>query len=298
MPIFNVHWSNFTSFSLAGFIGEIPTQNDVFHFHIYDAPTPSSGSTNYETATDAQFFLNSITAPFTILWSTLALTATSGGGIGNAYVPTAGHFLNIEITDVTRSATFYGDEGGYTMGTPAPPPPPPPPGVPCFVKGTRVLTTIGYKPIEDLGASDVLMTSDMRETAFRVVDTTIDSATATTAPYIIPAHTFGRNQPASPLYLSPTHKFMIKKGVWTDAQTASEKYPGIHQYGVGKPVNYYHILCEDYLRDNVVAEGLITESLGTKTYLGGKKTVYTWSEKLGGYTRVGVGSLATLPTLL
>jgi len=85
---------------------------------------------------------------------------------------------------------------------------------------------------------------------------------------------------------------MIRPDIWMDAMTASTLYPGVRQYGVGKPVHYYHIVCEDYLQDNLIAEGMISETLGTTKYLGGYKRVYTWNKTLGGYTRIGKSELA------
>jgi hypothetical protein len=50
-------------------------------------------------------------------------------------------------------------------------------------------------------------------------------------------------------------------------------------------VTYYHIKCENYLRDNVIAEGVVTETLGIDKALDSVKDVYKWSARLNGYTR-------------
>ena len=221
----------------------------------------------------------------------LSMDSSSGTITGTPTAPDPTGFATITIEDSdgnqyigTYEFTLGSGGGGGGGGG----------GVPCFVKGTRILTASGYKAIEKLNEDDKLITSDNRQISFRLVSTTIPVTNMTTAPYVIPTNTFGRNTPCVPLYVSPTHKLMFKKGVWTDAQTAAEKHKGVRQFGVGQSIIYYHILCDDYLRDNVIAEGTIAESLGTKKYLGGKKTIYTWSERFGGYTRVGAGSLSTL----
>jgi hypothetical protein len=59
----------------------------------------------------------------------------------------------------------------------------------------------------------------------------------------------------------------------------------VKQYDVGKPVNYWHIECDDYLKDNLICQGMVVESLATAKNYDGPSKVYTWSERLGGFTR-------------
>jgi len=48
---------------------------------------------------------------------------------------------------------------------------------------------------------------------------------------------------------------------------------------------YYHVECENYLRDNVLAEGMVAESYGTAFALKEVRDIYKWNDSLGGYTR-------------
>jgi hypothetical protein len=157
--------------------------------------------------------------------------------------------------------------------------------IPCFPMGTRVLTTAGYKAIEKLTKDDRLITSDGREVPFARAHTLVEKTTTENAPYLIPAHAFGRNQPAAPITLSPHHAFQSRKGVWQIPQLAAATNPKIKQVDVGRAVLYFHLKMPNYLRDNVVVEGgVVAESYGGAEY-GTVDTIYKYSSRLGGYTR-------------
>lgn len=169
-----------------------------------------------------------------------------------------------------------------------------PNAIACFARGTRVLTDSGYKAVEALdGASDRVMSSDRRAVPFTLHRTVIDRATATSAPYRIMPNAFGRNAPSAPVCLSPMHKINIRRGLWQPPAQAAVLNPLVQQYGVGERVEYYHIECEDYFRDDLVTEGLVVESFGTvKAVLGNAggsvqdlANIYTWNARSGGFTR-------------
>lgn len=164
---------------------------------------------------------------------------------------------------------------------------PPPPTVPCFAAGTRVLTQNGYKAIETLLMKDLVVLSDGRVTDYDMKKTALVSATTTTAPYRIEAGAFGPGKPSASVCLSPRHKIQIRKGVWSSPEQIAKTNSKVKQYGVGEPVTYWHIACDEYLKDNLVSEGLVVESLATDTNYKGPTKVYTWNERLGGFTRPG-----------
>ena len=164
-------------------------------------------------------------------------------------------------------------------------------GLACFVKGTRLLSQNGYKPIEQFNHTDLLITSDGRTVDFKLCKTTIAKTDEDTAPYVIQAHAFGHNSPIAPLYLSPTHKVMIKKGVWVSPKDVAETNPLVKRCAIGESVTYYHVKCENYLRDNVIAEGIVSESYGTADAVKGVKDIFKWNSRLGGYTRKGPQAL-------
>jgi hypothetical protein len=65
--------------------------------------------------------------------------------------------------------------------------------------------------------------------------------------------------------------------------------PGVVQEDVGKRVAYYHVEAPNYLRDDLVVEGLIVESFGAK-YIEAHgidaKKIYTKSAKGNWYERM------------
>ena len=155
--------------------------------------------------------------------------------------------------------------------------------LPCFPAGVRILTPAGYRTVETLRSGDLVQTADGRSVAITKYETTVPAVSARNAPYLIPAHTFGRNAPPADLRLSPLHAFQIKKGVWQIPRFANNS--GITQYGIGEAVTYYHLECPNFLRDNLVAEGCVVESFAGKQMPAGI-TVYTPSRRLDGYTRI------------
>jgi hypothetical protein len=160
------------------------------------------------------------------------------------------------------------------------------PFVPCVVTGTKILTAGGYKKVEDLVATDRIVTSEGRAVPFVRMSTVVKKTTVKNAPYCIAAHAFGRNSPSAPVTLSGLHAIQIRRGVWNFPAALANTHSGVNQVGVGAQVTYYHIRLPNYLRDNIVVEGgAIIESLGGSNKYSAEK-VYTHSERLGGFTRV------------
>lgn len=135
--------------------------------------------------------------------------------------------------------------------------------VPCFVENTRILTNNGYKQINELLITDLIVTSDNRTIPYKLYKCTIIT-TSETAPYVIEPYAFGVNKPSNKVYLSPTHKIYLENDVWTSAEHASKTNSLVRQYDIGKSVTYYHIECNNYFTDNIITEDLIVESFGTQ----------------------------------
>jgi hypothetical protein len=158
--------------------------------------------------------------------------------------------------------------------------------IPCFIAGTKILTSTGYKVVESLTATDSIQTSDGRSVTYKGYRTTIKATTLETAPYTIPANTFGPNSPSREITLSPRHAIQSAMGIWQIPTYAMKMFSGIKQSTIGEKIVYYHIELPNYFTDNIVLEGnIIVESYGANQ-TDGIKNVYTFNEPLNGFIRV------------
>jgi hypothetical protein len=145
-----------------------------------------------------------------------------------------------------------------------------------------IRTPTGEVAVETLRRGDLVTTASGLVVPLQAaLHTRIETTIADTAPYLIPARTFGSAQPRD-LILSPTHAIQIRKGVWMHPFIAAKTNTAIRQILLGEAVDYYHLECPMYFRDNLVANGCITESFGVRQI---KICPYTWSKRLGGFTR-------------
>lgn len=159
-------------------------------------------------------------------------------------------------------------------------------GVPCFPAGVKIRTPSGETPVESLKTGDLVLTAAGRAVPIRMHSYSLEETTPATAPYFIPAGAMGSKAPAKPLHLSPLHAFQVRPNVWWCAKEAVKVSPKIKQYGIGESITYYHIECPNFLRDNLVADGVVVESFAanqlTKTQ---KNHLYKFSKALGGFMR-------------
>jgi len=134
--------------------------------------------------------------------------------------------------------------------------------VPCFPTGTRILTPSGYRVVENLVDTDLVQTADGRAVPVKLYKDHIANPSTKDAPYLVPAHCYGHNLPPADLRLSPLHAFQTKKGLWHVPRHAFNDK--VKQYGVGVPVDYYHVECPNYFTDNLVVDGCVVESFAGK----------------------------------
>jgi hypothetical protein len=156
--------------------------------------------------------------------------------------------------------------------------PPNPAPLPCFLQGTRILTPTGYKKVEEIESGEYVLTSDNRKVKTRLYRFTI-STTEETAPYTIQAGALGDFLPSRDLHVSGNHAVQDSAGVWQIPKFLT-KNPQIQQRSVGETVTYYHVECENYFRDNLVAEGVIAES-----YTNNQNHKVVWKRVAAGYVR-------------
>ena len=209
-----------------------------------------------------------VTLPgFTSNMVTIQTSATLGGSITDTIIA---YKVGTNLYEFTTTHLTYFSASAY---------------VPCFVAGTRILTAEGYKAVETLTADDLIRTADNRIVPFRMFKTHITATSSETAPYTIPANTFGRACPATEMTISPYHAIQSSPTTWQIPKYAAQMFRGITQAETGQAITYYHLELPNYFKDNIVAEGTVVESYGNRQTVG-MKTVYKLNEGRTGFTRM------------
>jgi hypothetical protein len=133
----------------------------------------------------------------------------------------------------------------------------------CFVRGTRILTVAGEKPIEELVAGDLIMTLDHGYQPIRWIGSSIVEGKGRFAPIVIEAGTLGN---ARRLAVSPQHRMLLsgwQAELYFDEpevlvaakMLVNDKTIRAQEQG---EVEYFHMLFDTH--EIVFAEGAASES--------------------------------------
>ena len=136
-------------------------------------------------------------------------------------------------------------------------------GVPCIVKGQRILTPNGYKLIENIYNGDIITTSQNKDVVALNYKKAFEFTTDMTAPYIIPQDSIYPSYPPKDIFLSADHKIKTNHN-WITPKELSKYNPDVRQINIGKPVTYYNIETPNYSTDHLVLEGTTIASLWVK----------------------------------
>ncbi len=197
-------------------------------------PTPPSTA-------DVSLTFNSATGELTV-------TDTAGGSIVTESLHLTGTF------DTTPQNTLYDAVGpnGITIQ------------VPCFVEGTRILTSRGEVAVEALSVGDRVITARDGVTAIRriqwighrsiALDRHADRSLV--EPVRIRAGAFGAHKPSRDLWVSPDHAIFVD-GVLIEAKYLVNGV-SIRRDTKARQVTYYHVELDRH--DVLIAEGLTAES--------------------------------------
>ena len=148
-------------------------------------------------------------------------------------------------------------------------------GFVCFAKGTTILTSHGYIPVEDLRIGDMVTTKDSGDVAITWIGSRKLSASMLTAfpnlrPVRITSGALGRGLPAYDLLVSPQHRILIRSKIAERVSGSSEVLVAAKQLlqvdgiDIAKDLNtveYYHFMLGQH--EVVTANGAETESLFT-----------------------------------
>lgn len=158
--------------------------------------------------------------------------------------------------------------------------------VPCFMKGTPVLTTKGYTNVEKLTDSDMLVLSDSRIVPIKnIYKTVVKKTTELNAPICIKKNAYGKNTPSKDTWVSPIHAFSLKPGVWKIPIREINVNKRVYQNYLNSKVVYYHIETDNYLEDNVIVNGLCMETFGIPLRNKGYKVQFVYNKEKDGYIR-------------
>jgi len=156
--------------------------------------------------------------------------------------------------------------------------------IPCFVPDTRILTPLGYTPVQNLVNGGLVTTDRGKHVPVKVHTRTLVSTDRENAPYLIPKNSLGPFMPAADLRLSPLHAFRLQPDLWHIPKYAANENKQIRQYDVGKPITYYHLECPNYFTDNLMADGCIVESYG-RNQVEEESTLYAYDQRRKGFVR-------------
>ena len=166
-------------------------------------------------------------------------------------------------------------------------------GAPCFTKGTMILTPKGEKAVETFKDGDKAITKDGRSVIVKVFKCRFANTNEETAPFHIAKGALGKNCPPRNISLSARHAIQDARGIWQIPKFLATHNSGVQQYGVGEPVEYYHIECPNFFTDNLVANGATVESF--KNRQGSSGVVYSFDKSIKGWIRNTEESIHPVP---
>lgn len=149
---------------------------------------------------------------------------------------------------------------------------------------TRILTPMGYRPVETIEDYDEVETGDGRIVSVKVFKTYIAKTNQDTAPYCIPRGAIAPNIPDEDLHVSGLHAIQDANGMWQFPMgLAMHKDNTVRQHLPGRPATYYHLECPNYFTDNLIANNTVAESFRNKQ--GREGITFEYCEDRKGFIR-------------
>lgn len=144
--------------------------------------------------------------------------------------------------------------------------------IPCFVRGTMIMTDRGNIKVEDLTAGDLVKTMDRGLQPIRWIGSRALSAAALSErgnlrPIRIRAGALGEGVPESDLLVSPQHRILIRSKIAVKMFGVAEllvaakhllQLDGVEIVEEGEGVEYFHILFEQH--EIINSNGAMSES--------------------------------------
>jgi len=136
----------------------------------------------------------------------------------------------------------------------------------CLTEGTRILTPVGYRPVEQLEKFDYITTADGRNVMIKHVHHSQHYYVGELeAPFLVPAHALADNMPSRDIKLSPDHLVQVGDDLWLSPRGMAKRSDKVVQYDIGKTIHYYAIMTPNYFQDNLIIEdGVVVEAYGAR----------------------------------
>jgi hypothetical protein len=149
-------------------------------------------------------------------------------------------------------------------------------GIPCFLKGTKILTDDGEKPVEKLLRGTHLINHEGKKIKLLDIYSFKTSKNNQTHPCLIQKGTIiDNNKCNDDLYISQEHCLLVQN-IFVPAKKIirPKKIKDYNDYYF-----YYHLVTENFFTDAVISNGIITETYGKciKQKIG--KDVYNYLKK-------------------
>lgn len=129
----------------------------------------------------------------------------------------------------------------------------------CFKKNTLILTPTGYTQVENLRNGDYVLSSKNIPIKIKQMSSFISSGSEKDL-YVLEKSIIKENVPFMDLYMSRYHAYKLNDK-WCH-MGCSKSLAKIVDSNDDDIIEFYHILIDDYLSHNLVANGLEVESYG------------------------------------
>ncbi len=127
----------------------------------------------------------------------------------------------------------------------------------CFLKGSKILTESNvFVPIEELKDGDVIRTTYGTTKILKVLYRHV-AGTHENLPYKIPKDFYSPTFPLEDTLLSPLHCIFHNNEWFCMCKSNFQK----DESYLGKTLTYYHLLTEDYYKDFIICNNLVSETL-------------------------------------
>ena len=125
----------------------------------------------------------------------------------------------------------------------------------CFLKGSNILTSNGYKKIENITNNDLVQLSSGKLGKIKEIIKFKLKSKSNFTPYIIPK---GKYNAIEDLYLSKNHCLKVKNFFIPICQLKGIKKTNYEDF---EYLEYYNLITENFFSDSIIANGIACETL-------------------------------------